>query len=153
VFEDFPQGVRARSFLKGLESCEKSSGRIGLQSCRRASEKVVPLRLKERRRLRATSSVEEHSSFRGLIRKKRTDEILRGDFAKFRGSLDLAGARKATVQERKKVRSSEGQEPSIGITRSVDSTRRSAYREFVRETPRFTQRSRESARCDIPTAT
>jgi hypothetical protein len=55
--------------------------------------------------------------------KKRTDEFLQGDFAKLRGPLDLAEVQEGYSAEVEEVRSSEGQEPSIGITRSVGSTR------------------------------
>jgi hypothetical protein len=51
--------------------------------------------------------------------KVRTVELLQGDFAKLRELLDPSSCREVTVQVRRKVRSSGGQELSIGITRSV----------------------------------
>jgi hypothetical protein len=51
---------------------------------------------------------------------------------KLRGPLDLAEVQEGYSAGAEKVQISEGQEPSIGITRNVGSNRESAYREFVK---------------------
>jgi hypothetical protein len=67
-----------------------------------------------------------------LIRKKRMDEILWGDFTRLREPLNLLEVQEGYSARVEEVRSSEGQEPSIWITRSMGFTRGSAYREFAR---------------------